>query len=163
MQPVGSAAATPVVERWRHYLREDIPPLFGLAFSTGSWNQGFVVAERNVFLLVTLEKGGLHRDHRYEDRFLSPELFQWQSQNQTKREDARGQLLRDHRISGTRVHLFVRKNKLVDGKAAPFVYCGEVDFQKWHGDNPVTVEWRLKEGVPSTLHRVLGVPEASRG
>jgi hypothetical protein len=159
MQPVGSAAATPAAERWRHYMREDIPSLFGLEFSTGSWNQGFVVAGQDVFLLVTLEKGGLHKDHRYEDRFLSPELFQWQSQNRTKRESAHGNLLRDHRSTGTRVHLFVRKNKLVDGKAAPFVYCGEVDFEKWHGDNPVTVEWRLKEQVPSTLHRVLGVRE----
>ena len=44
------------VVRWREYMREEIPPLFGLKFSTGSWNQGFIVQGKEVFLLVTLKK-----------------------------------------------------------------------------------------------------------
>ena len=158
MLPVGSIGAIPMAESWRHYMREDIPPLFGLEFNTGSWNQGFVAAGKHVFLLVTLEKGGLNKDHRYGDRFVSPELFQWQSQNRTKRASTHGRLIQNHRTTGTLVHLFVRKSKLVDGKAAPFVYGGELEFDKWDGDAPITVDWRLKEGVPNTLWKTLDVP-----
>lgn len=161
MLPVGHSVAASTAEKWRHYMREDIPRLFGLEFNTGSWNQGFVVAGQHIFLLVTLEKGGLHKDHRYEDRFLSPDVFQWQSQNRTKRSSTHGELLRNHRATGTQAHLFVRRHKLVDGKAAPFVYCGTVDFMSWKGDAPITVDWKLQEEVPARLHRELSIPAAS--
>jgi hypothetical protein len=52
--------ATQGASLWREYMREEIPGLYGLKFSTGSWNQGFVVqGDKHVFLLVTLKKDGL--------------------------------------------------------------------------------------------------------
>lgn len=157
MEPVvRGGPATPRI--WSHYKREDIPPLFGLTFNQAIWNQGFVVLEDRVFLLVTLEKGGLNKDHRYEDRFLSPERFAWQSQNKTAQEGKHGRLIRDHREAGAEVHLFVRKRKVIDGKAAPFVYCGTVDFVSWEGDRPISVVWNLREPVPPAIREELAVP-----
>lgn len=161
MEPVTVQSSTSGAETWRHYMREDIAPLFGLTFSTAVWNQGFVVADGHVFLLVTLEKGGLNKDHRYEDHFLSANSFQWQSQNRTKQDSKHGRLIRDHDSSGVEVHLFVRKRKVLDGKGAPFVYCGLVDFQSWEGEKPISVNWKLREVVPVGIRKSLDVPDAN--
>lgn len=161
MQPVTLQEAESTAETWRHYMREDIPPLFGLTFNPAIWNQGFVVADRHVFLLVTLDKGGLNTDHRYEDHFVSAESFQWQSQNKTKQESKHGRLIRNHEQEGVSVHLFIRKRKVLDGKAAPFVYCGFVDFVSCEGEKPISVLWRLREPVPQAMTESLGVPKES--
>ncbi|HBN74462.1 MAG TPA: hypothetical protein DD473_01310, partial [Planctomycetaceae bacterium] len=56
------------------------------------------------------------------------------------------------------VHLFIRKRKVLDGKAAPFIYCGEVDFESWEGEKPISVVWRLQESVPIKLWKTFDVP-----
>ena len=142
---------------WHRYLREEIPTLFGLDFNIGAWNRGFVTTDRDLILLVTLKKGGLNRDHRYDDRFLPPDRFLWQSQNQTKQDSKHGRQIRDHREKGLRVHLFVRRDKVSDGKAAPFTYCGEVDFAAWEGEQPISVQWTLREPLPESLRHSFNV------
>ena len=64
-------------------------------------------------------------------------------------------------VSGVSVSVswIIRKNKKHGGRAAPFFYCGEVDFESWHGEKPITVKWRLRESVPEHFHTVLGVSE----
>jgi hypothetical protein len=109
-------------------------------------------------LLVTLEQGDLAEHFRYKDHFLGTDLFQWESQNRTRRDSATGRALSRHREEGYQVHLFVRHTKKIKGKAAPFVYCGEVDFVDWENDAPITIRWRLSESVPPSLRGVLGVP-----
>jgi len=155
MRPATERPAIPSSpEPWRSYMREDIPPLFGLPFSTAIWNAGFVSVGQHIFLLVTLEKDDLQKDHRYEDKFLSAERFQWQSQNQTAQASKRGQMLRHHSERGIAVHLFVRRSKKTGSKSAPFYYCGPVTFEKWHGERPISIEWRLTTAVPERLHKL---------
>ncbi len=161
MKPIRSEFNPSKAETWRHYMREDIPPLFEIPFNTGSWNQGFVAKDGHVFLLVTLEKGSLNKDHRYDDRFIDERTFQWQSQNQTKQDSKHGRLIRDHKELGVQVHLFVRRKKVLDQKAAPFVYCGEVDFEQWEGEKPISVIWKLREPVPQAIRQQMGVPEGT--
>ncbi len=147
---------------WSLYLRQNIPGFFGETFQPAIWNAGIVIRPRqhpsDMILLVTLEKGGMNRDHRYADHFVSPEVFQWQSQNQTTQSSKRGQQVRDHKALGIAVHLFVRKEKVgADGKASPFVYCGPVHFDNWEGDSPITVQWRLESPVPERLREYLNI------
>jgi superfamily II DNA or RNA helicase len=139
-------------ERWHEYMREEIPPLWGLEFNPSKWQQGFVRHENHMFLLVSLDKQGMAEEHQYEDRFLNRELFQWVSQNRTKRASETGRRIAEHEKNGAYAHLFVRdKRKTPAGKAAPFVYCGDVSFVDWNGDQPITVRWRLKEALPESL------------
>lgn len=154
----GPSPAVGGVVRWREYMREEIPPLFGLKFSTGSWNQGFVVQGKEAFLLVTLKKDDLMEDHRYEDRFIGPDRFHWQSQNRTTRASFHGRIINGD-ADGYRLHLFVRMEKKRGQKAAPFTYCGEVAFESWEGDKPISVTWRLEETVPRRLHRTFGIEQ----
>jgi hypothetical protein len=159
LHPLGTAQDRP--QLWRRYSREEIPGLFGLPFSTAIWNAGFVVRPGHIFLLVTLDKSGKTPAFQYRDRFLSPDVFQWESQNRTRQADGHGQLIRHHRERDTAVHLFVRKtSKMVGGGSAPFVYCGDVEFVDWEGENPITVRWRLPEATPEPLRAELATTAA---
>jgi hypothetical protein len=115
-EPTGDAfveaapTTTSGADLWREYMREEIPPLFGQNFSPGSWNQGFVVQGQDVFLLVTLNKDHLLADHRYEDRFIDPMRFHWQSQNRTTQGSAHGRII-SGQSTEHRLHLFVRREK----------------------------------------------------
>jgi hypothetical protein len=154
----------PKLVRWTSYAREQIPTIFGEQFSDAIWNAGFVVRPagepKTIFLLVTLDKDQMLEGHQYADRFLGPDTFEWQSQNRTSRDDARGALLRDHAARNVAVHLFVRPRKrALNNGVAPFVYCGPVLFESWEGDRPVTVRWKLEEPVPARLWSFFGVPE----
>lgn len=160
LSPVGGPRSRDVA-LWKRYSREEIPQLWGFEFSPSRWNQGFVVHNEHVFLLVTLEKADLVEEHRYEDQFLSPDRFQWQSQNRTRQESGHGQIIRHHDEKGYTVHLFVRPTKRLRTKAAPFVYCGDLDFLAWEGEKPITVQWNLRTPVPTAFRELLKVPSDS--
>ena len=143
---------------WQEYQREQIAPYFGSVFNTGSWNAGIVVLKeaRAMILLVTMDKGSMSVGSHYADQFASPTRFVWQTQTSTRRDDMRGRI-----ISGAEpgwfVHLFLRKSKLRDGRAAPFRYAGPVSFADWEGEAPITVQWDLAEPVPRHLRALYGV------
>lgn len=128
------------------FLREEIAELFGEMFNPGNWHSGHVVlgAKNAHILLVTLNKQGKAKEHRYNDYFDEDgEHFHWQSQNNTGPEGKRGQELIHHEEMGIAVHLFVRENKLAKGKAAPFLYHGRVRYMRHGGSRPMSVVWGL--------------------
>ena len=160
IEPIGAGVLTPVL--WKPYAREQIPPLFGLDFNRSIWQQGFVRRGKQTFLLVTLDKSAAIESQRYEDHFLGPDRFQWQSQNRTRQDSKDGESIRDHAQLGINVHLFIRpRPKLRNGTAAPFTYCGQVDFVAWERDKPITVTWRLRDRVPERLLDDLRVPRVA--
>jgi superfamily II DNA or RNA helicase/HKD family nuclease/diadenosine tetraphosphate (Ap4A) HIT family hydrolase len=147
-----SITVSTTLELWQPYQRKEIAPIFGWKFSTGNWNGGFVTKDKHIFLLVTLDKETKTPNFQYQDHFLSPDTFQWQSQNQTKQSGKTGNEIRNHASLGFTVHLFVRKaSKTPNGTGAPFHYCGEVDFTDWENERPITVRWRLKNSLPERL------------
>jgi Domain of unknown function (DUF3427) len=162
LRPLGQRAGE--LQLWRGYSKEEVPPLFGLEFSTAIWNVGFVKRPGHIFLLVTLDKAGHGEDFQYKDHCITPTEFEWQSQNRTGQASADGQDIEKHAARGIAVHLFVRsQKKRAGGGAAPFVYCGDVEFVAGRGAKPITVQWKLSEAVPARLHGDLGVPETPPG
>ncbi len=133
----------------RDFMREEIPPLFGVEFNPGNWNTGYVAlkAPQVQILLVTLNKQGKASDHQYHDYFIDAQHFHWQSQNSTSPENKRGREIIEHQRLGSRVFLFVREHKLSNGKAAPFHFYGEVDYVSHEGSKPMSVVWELKKSV----------------
>lgn len=126
-------------------MREDIPALFGVEFNAGNWNSGHVVIpERNAHvLLVTLIKQGKAQDMRYQDHWIDEHHFHWQTQNQTAPDNKRGKEIINHAALGITLHLFVRDNKLENGKASPFRYYGQVKYQSHTGSKPMSVRFEL--------------------
>jgi SOS-response transcriptional repressor LexA len=133
----------------KHFMREEIPPLFGVEFNPGNWQSGHVVLKdpQVQILLVTLNKQGKASDHQYHDYFMDNQHFHWQSQNSTSPENKRGRGIIQHKKLGSQVFLFVREHKLNNGKAAPFRYYGEVSYQNHEGSKPMSVIWKLQAPV----------------
>lgn len=117
---------------------------------SGNWNSGIVRLDKDLILLTTLKKGSLTTGNHYEGHFIGPDRVQWQSQTQTRRDSLVGRILAGTEPR-TRVHLFVRSAKLRNGKAAPFLYCGQPIFAGWEGEKPITVTWRLAQEVPEHM------------
>jgi hypothetical protein len=128
------------------FMRADIPPLFGLQFSKSIWETGHVCPKglSDQILLVTLNKQGKNQSEQYHDYFTDEETFHWQSQNSTGPAGKRGKGIVGHRDQDSDVHLFVRKNKLENGKAGPFIYCGRLDYQSHQSEKPMNVTWKLQ-------------------
>ncbi|MDC0362763.1 DUF3427 domain-containing protein, partial [Halioglobus sp.] len=136
------------------FMRADIPPLFGLEFNKAIWETGHVCPRNTNYqiLLVTLNKQGKNKSEQYHDYFMDGNTFHWQSQNSTGPTGKRGKGIVGHRAQGSHVHLFVRKNKLQDGKAAPFTYCGQVDYQGHASEKPMNVTWVLQTPLSESLY-----------
>ena len=141
----------------RSFMREDIPGLFDLEFNTGLWQSGHVFPKGypDQFLLVTLNKQGKIKDHQYHDYFIDQEKFHWQSQNSATPISSKGKAIINHVVNQSRVHLFVRKNKLEAKKAAPFIYCGELKYLHHKGEKPMNVEWLLESPLSEALMEYL--------
>ena len=129
----------------RPFLREDIAPLFGATYSIGNWNAGHVsLSDQNaVVLLITINKQGKAKDHRYLDHWIDDRTFHWQSQNSTSPTSKKGKDIIEHEKNGVAIHLFVRESKLENGKGAPFVYQGKVSYQSHTGSSPMSVVFSL--------------------
>ncbi|MCG4454970.1 DUF3427 domain-containing protein [Pseudomonas sp. MMS21-TM103] len=127
------------------FLRENIPALFGAKFNTGNWNAGHVLLaeQRAHVLLVTLNKQGKVAEHRYLDHWLDEQSFHWQSQNATTPSSKRGKEIIEHEKLGISIHLFVRENKVENGKGAPFTYHGKVRYRSHSGSGPMSVVFGL--------------------
>ena len=134
-------------------MRAQIPGLFNLEFNN-AWQVGhFCPRQTNDhYLLVTLVKKGMQQDHRYQDYFVDESTFHWQSQRTTKQTNKKGISIRTHNENGKNIYLFVRKNKLTQkGKGAPFIYCGELDYESWKGEAPISVTFKLKVPLSEEL------------
>ena len=142
---------------WATYARNAVPPLFGFEFKGMESQSGVVERDKITLLFVTLEKKNQPATQRYEDEFLSPTEFKWQSQNRTSQESTSGQRLINHAKAGIGVHLFVRAAAKVRSKAQPFIYCGPLTFERWEGEKPITVWWKLGTAVPGELRGELRV------
>ena len=133
--------------------------LLGTTYGGQHWQTGIVFVGNRMLLFVTLDKTDAGERYEYKDKFLSRELFEWQSQNQTTQRGTVGQKIRDHRDRGIEVHLFVRKVGKAEGRTMPFFYCGRLDFVEWDGEKPITVKWTLEQPLSDSLLEHLRIPE----
>jgi len=85
-------------------------------------------------------------------------IMRGETQASIRRDDTRGRIISGAE-PGWSVHLFLRKSKLRDGRAAPFRYAGPVSFAGWEGEAPMTVQWDMAEPVPKHLRALYGVEQ----
>jgi len=145
---------------FQEFMREDIPQLFGLEFNTGLWQSGHVCPKisNDQYLLVTLNKQGKEADHQYHHYFIDDSTFHWQSQRNTSQKSAKGQAIVDQQKNMGGVYLFIRPTKLAGKKAAPFVFCGRVEYLGHTNEKPMNVTWKLQQKIPEHLCSFLGIP-----
>jgi hypothetical protein len=148
------------LQLWSGYSRASAAEALGFKLKGWEPQLGIVERENAILLFVTLDKSGKPKEHQYEDGFVSPTEFRWQSQNKTRQDSDLGRRIAVHERLGISVRLFVRGTAKSQGKAELFVYCGLVSFERWTGDKPITVWWELEEVVPQRIRGALRVPRA---
>jgi hypothetical protein len=151
-------AAAPASSLWLHarYSRDEACAAFGIADPTAV--QGgvrWIGAEKADIFFVTLTKTEQHYSPTtmYADRALSPDLFQWESQNSTREAGTVGQRYINHGAFGSTVHLFLRESKEQDGAlgAPPYLYAGTMRYESHVGERPMRVLWRLDNRLPADV------------
>lgn len=157
------AVATPTpLHVHARYSRDEALAAFGLA-NPGSVREGvkWIEAEQADVLFVTLNKTEAHYSPTtmYEDRAITPDLFQWESQNATSAASPTGQRYIEHRRRGSSVHLFIRESKTEDGKlgAPPYLYAGTAAYVSHAGDRPMRINWKLDTPLPADIFRIARV------
>ena len=135
------------------FMREDVPSLFGFEFNVGAWQSGHVTIRdsKDQYLFVTLNKQGKQKHQQYHDYFIDNDHFHWQSQNSTDPKSGRGKGIINHEQNESHVYLFVRKNKLEGKTAAPFIYCGALNYENHTGTKPMSVVWRLDDSLTEEI------------
>jgi hypothetical protein len=135
------------------FMRADIPGLFGLEFNKGAWEAGHVCpsGSDDQFILVTLNKQGKANNQRFHDYFTDNETFHWQTQNMVGPTGGRGQRLINHNANGSKLHLFVRRDRLIAKKGAPFFYCGPMNYVSHEGEKPMSVVTKLENELNEYL------------
>jgi superfamily II DNA or RNA helicase/HKD family nuclease len=154
----GEVAQTDGPKLWARYPRAEAGRALDVELKGFEAQSGIVDRPGMLLLFVTLDKSGKPQEHQYEDGFLSPTTFRWQSQNRNKRDSRIGRMIAQKGSPPEQVHLFVRARGKSRSGTEPFIYCGPLKFERWESDNPITVWWRLSEPVPEGLRANLRVP-----
>jgi superfamily II DNA or RNA helicase/HKD family nuclease/diadenosine tetraphosphate (Ap4A) HIT family hydrolase len=154
-----SSALTQGLRRWAKYPRLEAARSLGVELKGFEAQSGVVDRPGMLLLFVTLDKSGKPEAHRYKDAFLNPDAFRWQSQNRNRRDSRIGKMISQQTDPPTDVHLFVRATAKSRSGTESFLYCGPLRFERWEGDNPITVWWRLSESVPEAHRTYLRIPD----
>jgi superfamily II DNA or RNA helicase/HKD family nuclease len=155
VRPLDLAGAVPLHVH-ASYSRDEALAAFGVT-NPGTVRQGvkWVEAERADVFFVTLRKTERHYSPTtmYQDRALSPSLFQWESQSLTSEQSPTGQRYRHHVREGSSIHLFLRETKESDGDlgAPPYVYAGPATYVSHTRDRPMRIVWRLAHELPADV------------
>ena len=138
------------------YSRDEALAAFGVD-KPGSVRQGvkWVESEKSDLFFVTLRKSEQHYSPStmYQDRAVTPSLFQWESQSTTSEGSPMGQRYIHQRERGTSVHLFIRESKAADGDrgAPPYLYAGTARYVSHSGNRPLRMMWKLDDDLPADM------------
>ena len=155
-QPVELGAGRIPLRIHARYSRNEACNAFGITDpSTVREGVKWVPDEQADLFFVTLTKTERHYSPTtmYQDRAITPELFQWESQSTTTTVSPTGQRYIRHRQRGSTVHLFVRESKEPDGDlgAPPYLYAGPMTYVQHSGDRPMRILWHLAHPLPADL------------
>ncbi len=102
-------------------------------------------------LYVELDKDPKHYTPTtlYEDRVISPTLFQWESQSKTRADSETGRRYQTHASSDWRIFLFVRQRADDErGFTSPYLFLGPVRYVSHESEKPMRIVWELERAVP---------------
>lgn len=107
-------------------------------------------------LFVTLNKS--EKDYSpstmYKDYAISETLFHWQSQSNTRPETMKGKRHIHHKKQRITPLLFVRTSKKDDrGETEPYFFAGPVELNKWEGEQPMDIVWKVEEPLPADIYK----------
>ena len=89
----------------------------------------------------------------YDDYAIDDEYFHWQSQSGTSDTSPTGQRYINHESLGSKVILFVRERKKVNGITEPYYCLGTAKFVSYEGSKPMSIVWKLDNKMPEFIKK----------
>ncbi|MBO2454381.1 DUF3427 domain-containing protein [Actinomadura barringtoniae] len=133
------------------YSKDELLAAFGVE-RTRSWVQGvrWIEPQRADVFMVTINKTekGFSPSTMYNDRAISPTLFQWESQSNTRENSRDGQRYIHHVDRGSAVHMFIRETK---AGAPPYLYAGPMTYVSHESERPMRILWELAHPLPADV------------
>ena len=138
------------------YTYEDVCRYLNWSKNINAQNLGgyFYHKDTNTFpVFINYIKGDdVAESQRYEDRFENRNTLIALSKSNENRNSSRMKVIENSSKTGTKIHLFMRKNKNDKG-SKEFYYLGPMSFVSFLDDNkPVTIEYKLMFEVRSDLY-----------
>lgn len=102
------------------------------------------------YFFITLDKSEKYYSPstRYRDYAISPEVFHWESQSQTRAASQTGQRYIHHEKRGSNVMLFVRPKNKDAMRTMAFTFLGPATYIEHTGERPMAILWRLHRPMP---------------
>ncbi|GEB77385.1 DUF3427 domain-containing protein [Sporolactobacillus inulinus] len=146
---------SPFFKRYAQYTMIETALLSNYQKTLSSFRgSGLLTNGNNYFLFIDLHKEkGIKDSINYQDHFINPTLFQWESPNTKRQDSAQGHHITHNKEDGITLHLFIRKFRMIDQKSEPFIYIGTGDVISYKGNKPITTEIALHHEVPMALYR----------
>ncbi|WP_236655432.1 DUF3427 domain-containing protein [Streptacidiphilus carbonis] len=149
--PVAAEGPLPLHVHAR-YTRAEAVAAFGEEYKGRPTGVEWFPESRADAFFVTLVKSEhqFSESTRYEDRVITPTLFQWETQGKVAADSVDGQRYINHAERGSSLHLFVRETKRADGRlgAPPFLYLGPAAYESHVNDRPMRIKLRLAHALP---------------
>jgi superfamily II DNA or RNA helicase len=146
----------PFLKPYAKYSMRNIAPLCNYERIHSSFRGSGLLtsAKPQYFIFVDLYKADdIREEINYHDKFISSNVFQWQSPNNMTQDSDRGKDVINNTDRHTHLHLFVRKFKEVESIPQEFIYLGEVStmLDTAKGECPVTMNFAIPE-LPADLY-----------
>ncbi|NYD78989.1 DUF3427 domain-containing protein [Arthrobacter cupressi] len=89
----------------------------------------------------------------YRDYAISPDLFHWESQNNTSPASSVGKRYLDRTSHGSQIVLFTRDTADDEtGLTVPYTCLGQVDYVQHSGEKPIAITWKLHRPMPADVY-----------
>jgi hypothetical protein len=88
----------------------------------------------------------------YDDWFVSPTEFRWESQSTTTESSKTGRRYITHGAGSSTVLLLVREAKRTDGRTAPYLCTGPAHCVRHTSECPMQITRRLEHPMPAALY-----------
>lgn len=113
---------------------------------------GFLKYENDFFLFINLEKDKFSKASRYENAFLSKDIFTYESKPSHKSDSGDGYKLCNNKKEGVKLHIFVRKFVQVDKKTQSFIYLGLANAIEYKENKPIKLKLQLEIPLRTELY-----------
>lgn len=113
---------------------------------------GFLKYENDFFLFINIEKQMFSKSAKYENAFITKDIFTYASKPSMSKEKGDGQRLAHNKKFGVKLHIFVRKFAQVDKKTQAFIYLGLANTIEYKNDKPILLQLKLEEPLNDFLY-----------
>lgn len=115
----------------------------------------YIEDKKTDIFFITLNKS--EKDYSettmYDDYAIDNEYFHWQSQSGTSDTSQTGQRYINHELLDSKVVLFVRERKKVNGITEPYYCLGTAKFIGCEGSKPMSIVWKLDNKMPEFIKK----------